>query len=201
MNIVCSDLEGILVPEIWIGVSRETGIDELKLTTRDISDYDILMKMRIGILKDKGLKLRDIQKVISGLRPLPGATEFLHWLRGVMQVVIVSDTFTEFAGPFMKQLDYPTIFCHNLITDSTGMITGYKLRQTDSKKKVADALQKLNYNVIAIGDSYNDLSMLRQADNGILFNPPANIASANGDLKVVKTYEDLKKEIERIAGI
>lgn len=195
MNIVCSDLEGILVPEIWIGVSRETGIEELKLTTRDISDYDILMKMRIGILRDKGLKLKDIQRVISGLKPLPGAEEFLHWLRTQMQVVIVSDTFTEFAGPLMKQLGYPAIFCHNLITDSSGSITGYKLRQPDSKKKVAEALQNLNYNVIAIGDSYNDLTMLRQSNKGILFNPPSNIAASNSDLKVVRTYEDLKKEI------
>lgn len=200
MNIVCSDLEGILVPEIWIGVSKETGIDELKLTTRDISDYDILMKMRIGILRDKGLKLKDIQKVISGLKPLPGASDFLHWLRSQMQVIIVSDTFTEFAGPFMKQLDYPTIFCHNLVTDNSGTITGYKLRQPDSKKKVAEALQKLNYKVVAIGDSYNDLTMLRQADKGILFNPPANIASSNSDLTVVKSYEDLKKEIEIITS-
>lgn len=198
MNIVCSDLEGILVPEIWIGVSRETGIDELKLTTRDISDYDILMKMRIGILRDKGLKLKDIQRVISGLKPLPGAEEFLHWLRTQMQVIIVSDTFSEFAGPLMKQLAYPTIFCHNLITDSSGAITGYKLRQPDSKKKVAEALQNLNYNVIAVGDSYNDLSMLRQANKGILFNPPSNIASSNSDLKVVSTYEDLKREIAQV---
>ncbi|HEX2920940.1 MAG TPA: bifunctional phosphoserine phosphatase/homoserine phosphotransferase ThrH [Bacteroidales bacterium] len=196
MHIVCSDLEGVFVPEIWIGVSRETGIDELKLTTRDISDYDVLMKRRIGILKENGLKLKDIQNVISKLRPLPGALEFLNWLRTELQVIIVSDTFTEFAGPLMKQLGYPSIFCHNLITDSSGSITGYKLRQTDSKKKVAAALQSLNYGVIAVGDSYNDLSMIRQANKGVLFNPPDSIAAENKDLKVVSSYDELKKEIE-----
>lgn len=196
MYIVCSDLEGIFVPEIWIGVSKKTGIEELKLTTRDISDYDVLMKRRISILKEHKLTLKDIQDVIAGLKPLPGASEFLDWLRSQMQVVIVSDTFTEFAGPLMKQLGYPTIFCHNLVTDDSGMITGYRLRQNDSKKHVAAALQNLNYDVIAVGDSYNDLTMLRQANKGILFNPPASIAAENNDLSIAGSYDELKKNIE-----
>lgn len=192
MNILCSDLEGVFVPEIWISVSQKTGIDELKLTTRDISDYDILMKRRLAILRENGIKLKDIQLVISTLEPLPGANDFLDWARSTMQVVIVSDTFTEFAGPFMKQLGFPTIFCHNLIVDSDNNIIGYTLRQKDAKRHVAAALQSLNYKVIGIGDSYNDLSMLRQADAGILFNPPANIMSENPSLRVAGNFEELK---------
>lgn len=195
MNILCSDLEGVFVPEIWIGVSQKTGIDELKLTTRDISDYNVLMKRRLAILRENGIKLKDIQHVISTLKPLPGANEFLDWARSIMQVIIVSDTFTEFAGPFMKQLGYPTIFCHNLITDSDNNIVGYTLRQKDAKRHVASALQSLNYNVIGIGDSYNDLSMLRQSDTGILFNPPANIMEENPDLRVANNFEELKEMI------
>lgn len=195
MNIICSDLEGVFVPEIWIGVSQKTGIEELKLTTRDISDYDVLMKRRLAILKANGIKLKDIQQVISTLNPLPGANDFLDWARSYMQVVIVSDTFTEFAGPFMKQLGYPTIFCHNLITDSDNNIIGYTLRQKDAKRQVASALQNLNYKVIGIGDSYNDLSMLRQADTGILYNPPENIRNENPDMRVAMSFEELKSMI------
>jgi phosphoserine/homoserine phosphotransferase len=197
MHIVCSDLEGVFVPEIWINVSIQTGIDELKLTTRDISDYDVLMKRRLEILREHNLKLSDIQEVISTLHPLPGATEFIDWLRSRMQVIIVSDTFTEFAGPLMKQLGYPTIFCHSLITDNKGMIACYNLRQHDSKRKVAESLQGLKYNVIGIGDSYNDISMLRQADRGILFCPPENVKKEYPDLPVAGTYEDLKSIIEK----
>lgn len=196
MHIVCSDLEGVFVPEIWVNVSEQTGIDELKLTTRDISDYNVLMKRRLEILKENKLTLQDIQNVISRLKPLPGALEFLDWVRSQMQVIIVSDTFIEFAGPLMRQLGNPTIFCHNLITDSSGNITGYNLRQTDSKRKVAEALQILNYKVIGIGDSYNDISMLRKADTGILFNPPRNVIAENGDLKIVGSYDELKLFIE-----
>lgn len=192
MNILCSDLEGVFVPEIWIGVSQKTGIDELKLTTRDISDYDVLMKRRLAILREQGIKLKDIQNVISTLKPLPGAEEFLGWARSIMQVIIVSDTFTEFAGPLVKQLGYPTIFCHNLICDTDNNIIGYTLRQKDAKRQVASALQSLNYKVIGIGDSYNDLSMLRQADTGILFNPPVNIREENPGMRVAMNFEELK---------
>jgi phosphoserine/homoserine phosphotransferase len=195
MYIVCSDLEGVFVPEIWINVSRQTGIDELKLTTRDISDYDVLMKRRIHILNENNLTLSDIQEVISQIKPIPGAVEFIDWLRAKMQLIIVSDTFTEFAGPLMKQLGYPTIFCHNLISDSSGRITGYRLRQKDSKRMTAEALQSLNYKVIGIGDSYNDLSMLRKADIGLLYCPPDNIVKENRDLKVIRSYDELKKEL------
>lgn len=195
MHIICSDLEGILVPEIWINVSRHTGIEELKLTTRDISDYDVLMRRRIEILRENNLTLADIQNVISKIEPLPGAARFLEWVRSRMQIVIVSDTFTEFAGPLMKQLGYPTIFCHNLILDGNGMIKSYNLRLKDSKKYVAEALQSLNYKVIGIGDSYNDISMLRQSDNGILFNPPENVIDEHPDLPVVQSYDELQKMI------
>ena len=198
MHIVCTDLEGVLVPEIWINVSMKTGIDELKLTTRDISDYDVLMKRRLEILKENNLKLHDIQYVISTLKPFPGARDLMHWLRQRMQIIIVSDTFTEFAGPLMRQLDFPTIFCNDLITDETGGITGYRLRQKDGKRKVAEALQALNYKVIGVGDSYNDISMLRQSDDGILYNPPENVRKENEDLRMVKTYGELRELIGSI---
>jgi phosphoserine/homoserine phosphotransferase len=198
MHIICSDLEGIYVPEIWVNVAIQTGIDDLKLTTRDISDYDVLMKRRIEILKKHNLKLIDIQNVISGISPLTGALEFLNWIRSQTQIIVVSDTFLEFAGPLMKHLGYPTLLCHHLITDENGMITGYKLRQSDSKKKVAAALQSLNYTVTAIGDSYNDISMLRQANTGILFNPPKNVIEEHGDLPITRNYEELKKKLQQV---
>jgi len=195
MYIVCSDLEGIYVPEIWINVSKHTGIEELKLTTRDISDYNVLMRRRLALLRQHKLKLTDIQQVISKLKPLPGAREFLDWLRSHLQLIVVSDTFLEFAGPLMVQLDNPTLFCHHLTTDKEGNVVDYNLRQQDAKKKVVEALQSLNYKVIAIGDSYNDISMLRQADNAILFNPPQNVIDENGDLTVAVSYDELKKII------
>jgi phosphoserine / homoserine phosphotransferase len=198
MYIVCSDLEGVFVPEIWINVSTHTGIDELKLTTRDISDYNVLMKKRLSILKKYSLTLRDVQNVISLLKPLPGALEFMNWLRSKTQLIIVSDTFTEFADPLMSQLGRPTLLCHHLTTDSEGNITDYNLRQEDSKKHIVEAFQSLNYKVIAVGDSYNDISMLRKADHGILCNPPQNVADENSDLKVVKSYSSLKRIISQI---
>jgi len=198
MYIICSDLEGVFVPEIWINVSVHTGIEELKLTTRDISDYNVLMKGRLDILRRNSLTLKDIQSVISELKPLPGAIEFLDWLRSRLQLIIVSDTFTEFADPLISQLGRPTIFCHNLSTDSHGNITDYILRQKDAKKMVTEALQNLNYKVIAIGDSYNDISMLRKADIGILYNPPQNVADENKDLRIVRTYNDLRNIISAI---
>jgi phosphoserine/homoserine phosphotransferase len=201
MYIVCSDLEGVFVPEIWINVSRHTGIDELKLTTRDISDYNILMKGRLEILLKHGLTLADIQKVIALLKPRPGALEFVDWLRSKSQLIIVSDTFIEFAEPLLIQLGRPTLLCHHLTTDGSGIITNYNLRQKDAKKRVVMALQSLDYKVIAIGDSYNDIAMLREADFGILFNPPKNIIEEHGDLTVTKTYNDLKQIIlQRISN-
>jgi len=198
MHIVCSDLEGVFVPEIWVNVSIHTGIDELKLTTRDICDYNVLMKRRLELLRKYGLTLRDVQNVISLLKPLPGALEFIDWLRTRTQLIIVSDTFSEFADPLMRQLGRPTLFCHHLTTDSEGNIIDYNLRQDDGKKHVVEALQSLNYKVIAIGDSYNDISMLRKANQGILYNPPQNVADEHCDLKVVKTYLSLKRSITQL---
>ena len=195
MYIVCSDLEGVFVPEIWVNISLQTGIDELKLTTRDISDYNVLMKRRLELLKEHHLTLHDIQKVISRLEPLPGALDFVDWLRTRLQLILVSDTFIEFADPLMKQLRRPTLLCHHLTVDTDGNITDYILRQNDAKKKVVNALQTLNYKVIAIGDSYNDISMLRQADIGILFTPPLKVADENKDLPVIKSFDVLKETI------
>ena len=198
MYIVCSDLEGIFVPEIWINISRITGVDELKLTTRDIDDYNVLMKRRLEILKEHRLTLHDIQKVISQLKPLPGALEFLDWLRTLLQIIVVSDTFVEFADPLMKQLGRPVLLCHNLTVDTLGNITDYNLRQKDAKMNVVCALQTLNYKVIAIGDSYNDIAMLRKAEHGILFNPPRNVIDQNSDLLVTESYNSLKQRILQI---
>ncbi len=195
MYVICSDLEGVFVPEIWVNVSEKTGIKELKLTTRDISDYDVLMKGRLEILRKHNLNLKDIQDVISRLEPLPGALEFVNWLRSIAQLIIVSDTFIEFAAPLLAQLGRPTLLCHHLTTDSSGNIISYNLRQKDAKKKVTEALQGLNYKVIAIGDSYNDISMLRKADVGILFNPPQNVIDEHGDLIIIRSYGELKQTI------
>lgn len=192
MYIICSDLEGVFVPEIWINVSLKTGIEELKLTTRDISDYNVLMKRRIEILKEHGLTIHDIKKVISEIKPLPGALEFLDWLRSNLQLILVSDTFTEFADPLMAQLGRPTLLCNNLTLANNGTITGYNLRQPEGKKKVAAAIQGLNFKVIAVGDSYNDIAMLRQAELGILFRPPLNVIKDHNDLPIVNSYSELK---------
>ena len=195
MYVICSDLEGVFVPEIWINVSKQTGIDELKLTTRDISDYDVLMKRRLELLHEHNLTLHDVQRVISQLSPLPGAIEFVDWVRSCTQLIVVSDTFIEFADPLIRQLGRPTLLCHNLTTDGDGKITNYNLRQKDAKRKVVESLQSLNYKVIAIGDSYNDLNMLRKAELGILFNAPQNIIDANSDLLFVNSYDDLREVI------
>jgi phosphoserine / homoserine phosphotransferase len=195
MYIICSDLEGVFVPEIWVNVSKYTGIDELKLTTRDISDYNILMTRRLEILRQHSITLSDIQKVISLLKPLNGALEFVDWIRTRCQLIVVSDTFIEFADPLLKQLGKPTLLCHHLTTDTEGNIIRYNLRQKDGKKKVVEALQSLNYKVIAIGDSYNDIAMLRKAELGILYCPPQNVIDENKDLKVVTTYNELKEII------
>ncbi len=192
---ICLDMEGVLTPEIWKYVAKETGIDELKLTTRDISDYDVLMKRRLQILKDHGITLKDIQKVISRMDLLPGAKEFMDWLRSVSQVLILSDTFIEFGQPFMEKLGYPTLLCHHLEVDKQGMISDYKLRIEDQKRKTVQALRKLNYKIIAAGDSYNDTGMLQEASNGILFRPPQNVIEEFPQFPVVNDYENFKQII------
>jgi phosphoserine/homoserine phosphotransferase len=195
MYIVCSDLEGIFTPEIWINFAEITGIEELKLTTRDISDYNILMKRRLGILEENNLTLDDIQAVIRKMEPVEGALDFLNWLRSLVEVIIVSDTFVEFAGPLMEKLDRPTLFCNTLSVNGEGAITGYNLRQQDGKKKVALALKSLDYQVIAIGDSYNDITMLQAADHAILYRPPDNVVKEYVEFPVAYTYEELKERL------
>ena len=195
MYIICSDLEGVFVPEIWIKVAQKTGIKELELTTRDISDYDVLMKKRLSILHQNNLKLQDIQNVISAIDPLEGAVEFLDWLRSYHQIIIVSDTFVQFAGPLMEKLGRPTLFCNTLSVDSSGSVTGYNLRQSDGKKKVVLALDSLNYKVVAVGDSYNDINMLKEAKTGILFNPPDNVKKEFPEIPMTFSYAELKNII------
>ncbi|MHC4292069.1 MAG: bifunctional phosphoserine phosphatase/homoserine phosphotransferase ThrH [Planctomycetota bacterium] len=195
MDIVCSDLEGIFTPEIWINFAEITGIEELRLTTRDISDYDVLMRRRLAILDENNLKLDDIQAVIAKMEPLEGALELLDWLRSMMQVIIVSDTYVEFAGPLMEKLGRPTLFCNTLSIAADGSIGGYNLRQPDGKKKVALALKTLNYKVIAIGDSYNDITMLKAADHAILYRPPQNVKKEYAEFPAVLNYNELKQRI------
>ncbi len=192
MIITCLDLEGVLVPEIWINVSKKTGIQELSLTTRDISNYDVLMKKRLGILKQHGLKLKDIQDVIATLTPLEGAKDFLDWLRTEFQVVILSDTFHEFAAPLMQKLGWPTLFCHSLEIGPKGDVVNYKLRMKDQKKAAVEAFKKLNFKVIAAGDSYNDTSMLCAADAGILFCPPDNVKKEFPQFPVALNHGEMK---------
>ncbi len=198
MYILCSDLEGVFVPEIWINVAKHTGIDELKLTTRDINDYDVLMKRRLEILHQHNLTIHVIQQVIANIKPLPGAVEFITWLRKRIEIIVVSDTYSEFANPIMEKLGRPTLFCNSLTIDHLGNIKDYNLRQPDGKRKVAEALQNLNFKVIAVGDSYNDINMLRKADAGILYRPPQNVIDDNPDLPVAVSYDELKKMISAI---
>ena len=193
--IACLDLEGVLLPEIWIEFAKQTGIDSLKLTTRDIPNYDELMSGRINTLSQNNLKLKDIEDVIYTLKPLEGANEFLKWLKTEFQVIILSDTFYQFSKPLMKQLDFPTLFCHNIITNDAGVITGYKLRQKNGKAEAVRALQGLNFDVIAAGDSYNDIGMLKQADIGILFNPPKSVINEFPQFNVTKNYNEFKNEL------
>ncbi len=195
MFIVCSDLEGIFTPEIWINVAEITGIDELRLTTRDISDYNVLMKKRLAILDEHNLKLADIQAVIAKMQPVEGALEFLNWLRSIVPLIVVSDTYVEFAGPLMEKLGRPTLFCNTLTVNGSGAISGYNLRQEDGKKKVALALQSLNYEVIAIGDSYNDITMMQVADHAILYRPPDNVKEEYSQFPAVYNYAELKERL------
>lgn len=196
MQIVCLDLEGVLVPEIWIEFSQRTAIPELRRTTRDEPDYDKLMKYRLGILAEKGLGLPDIQAVIADMGPMPGAREFLDALRDAYQVVILSDTFYEFAKPLMVQLGMPTLFCHKLEADARGMLVNYHLRMPDQKRAAVKAFKELNYKVIAAGDSYNDTAMLGEAHAGILFRPPQNVIEEFPQYPVVKDYTALRTEID-----
>ncbi len=198
MHLVCSDLEGIFLPEIWIQFAEKTGIQELRLTTRDISDYDVLMKHRLKILREHGLKLPDILAVIAGMDPLDGALEFLEWVRSATQILVVSDTFVEFAGPLMKKLGYPTLLCNTLTVSADGSIADYRLRQTDGKRKVAEAMRGLNYSVIGVGDSYNDISMLTAADHGILYRPPDNVREEFSAFPVATDFPALKAMIATI---
>jgi phosphoserine / homoserine phosphotransferase len=194
VEIACLDLEGVLVPEIWIEFAKVTGIESLKATTRDIPDYDVLMKQRIRILEENNLGLKEIQDVIATLKPLDGAVDFVDWLRERFQVIILSDTFYEFSQPLMRQLGFPTLLCHRLNIDDRGMVTGYTLRQKDPKRQSVLALKTLYYRVIAAGDSYNDTTMLGEADQGILFHAPQNVIEQFPQFPAVHTYEDLKKE-------
>lgn len=197
--IACLDLEGVLVPEIWISVAERTGIGELRRTTRDEPDYDKLMRGRLEILDRHGLKLADIQRVIASMRPLEGAVDFLAWLRQHFQVIILSDTFDEFAQPLMAQLGYPTLFCNSLIVDEQGRVRDYRIRIRDGKRKAVMALKLLNFDVVAAGDSYNDISMLAEADYGILFRPPERIVAEYPQFRVARTYDELRDAFGDIA--
>jgi phosphoserine/homoserine phosphotransferase len=197
MFLLCSDLEGVFVPEVWINVADKTGINELRRTTRDEPDYNLLMRSRMKILDQHGLKLHDIQDVIAQIRPLPGATDFISWVKERTQLIVVSDTFIQFADPLMKQLGRPTLFCHTLVMDDTNRIIDFTLRQPDPKRRTVEALQGLKYQVIAMGDSYNDISMLKQAEVGILFRPPQNVIHDYPEFPVVTDYEELKTILSR----
>lgn len=205
MEIICLDLEGVLVPEVWINVAERTGIEALRATTRDIPDYDVLMRQRLRILDEHGLKLADIQAVIGGMGPMEGAREFIDGLRERYQVIILSDTFYEFAEPMMRQLGWPTLFCHRLSVDETGRIANYHLRMPDQKRKSVEALRALNFTVLAAGDSYNDTTMLKAAHAGILFRPPENVIREFPQFPVVREYAELDAELsaacERLSAV
>lgn len=198
MNIVCLDLEGVLIPEIWKAVAAETGVEALMRTTRDEPDYDKLMNYRLDILAKHDIRLPKIQEVIGTLSPLDGAKEFITWLTAQTRVIILSDTFAQFASPLMAQLGFPTLFCHELVIDPEGSITGYQLRQDDQKRKAVEALRSLNFGIIAAGDSYNDLSMLQSADHGILYCPADQFAAEYPDFPVTRNHDALKAELEKL---
>ena len=198
MNIVCLDLEGVLVPEIWIAFAEASGIPELKRTTRDEPDYDKLMKWRIGILKEHGLGLKEIQDTIAKIDPIPGAKEFLDELRSITQVIIISDTFTQFAGPLMKKLGYPTIFCNSLEVADNGEITGFKMRIENSKYTTVKALQSIGFQTIASGDSHNDLGMIKASKAGFLFKSTEQIKKDNPELPAYETYVELMEAIKKV---
>lgn len=200
MDLVCLDLEGVLIPEIWIAFAEKTGIDALRATTRDIPDYDVLMQQRLRILQEHQLKLQDIQEVIQTLTPMAGAKAFLDDLRANYQVIILSDTFYEFAQPMMQQLAWPTLFCHRLVVNASDTVTGYELRQKDPKRMSVRSLHALNYRIFAAGDSYNDTSMLSEADEGFLFRAPANVIQEFPQYRVTEEYSELRRFIDEAAA-
>jgi phosphoserine/homoserine phosphotransferase len=200
MQVVCLDLEGVLVPEIWIAFAERTGIAEFRRTTRDEPDYDKLMRWRLGLLRQHGLKLADIQDVIAGMGPLEGAREFLDELRARFQVLILSDTFYEFADPLMRQLGRPTLFCHRLVVDEQGFVAEYRLRLPDQKRHAVNALKGLNFRVIAAGDSFNDTAMLGAADAGFFIHPPPAIAAQFPQFPVCSSYDELRSAIDSAAA-
>lgn len=196
MKILVADLEGVFLPEIWINVALKTGIEELKLTTRDISDYDVLMTRRLELLRENNLKIQDIREVISTLDPLDGAVETLDWIREESQIIFLSDTFEEFAKPLMKKLGFPSLLCHNLTIDTQGNIADYNIRINSQKKEAVKALQTLNYHVIAFGDSYNDIGMIQQADQGFFFMPPESVVTDYPHIPITRNYDELKTMIK-----
>ena len=198
MNIVCLDLEGVLIPEIWIAFAEKTGIEALRRTTRDEPDYDVLMRYRLDILDKEGFKLADIEEVIGTLDPMPGASEFVEWVNSQTRLVILSDTFRQFAGPLMAKLGHPTLFCHDLVIDDTGRIADYSLRLKDHKRKAVEAFKALNFDTFAAGDSYNDLSMIDVADNRALYSPPERLTIERPELPVARTHAELRQIIEGI---
>lgn len=200
MNLVTLDLEGVLIPEIWIAFADAVGIPELRRTTRDEPDYDKLMRYRLAILAEHNVKIADIERVISTLEPLAGAREFIDWLKSKTRTIILSDTFEQFASPLMTKLGSPTLFCHELEISSDGVVKGYKLRMPDQKKKAVEAFRALNFTVISTGDSYNDLSMLRAANSAVLFRPTDKFAAENSDLPVARDYRELKAFFSRFIG-
>ena len=199
--ITCLDMEGVLTPEIWLAVAEKTGIKELNVTTRDVPDYDELMKLRLGILAKHHVRIDDITRVVADLGPLEGANEFLSWLRARCQVIILSDTYYDLVGPLMQQLGFPTIFSHTLEIDNEGHIRNYHLRQKDQKRHAVAALKGLHFRVLAAGDSYNDISMLKEADAGMFFRPPESIRSEYPQFPVTRSYQELKEELCRVGGI
>jgi len=200
MIVVCLDLEGVLAPEMWVEFATHVGIEELKLTTRDEPDYDKLMRHRMRILERNGMRLSDIQAVVDTLGPLPGAREFLDALRTRYQAVILSDTYYEFVLPIMRQLDWPTLFCHHLQTDASGRIVGYRLRMKDQKRAAVSAFRDLNFGTIAVGDSYNDTAMLQQAHAGVFFRPPPNVVAEFPQFRVASDYAELRAVIDEAAA-
>lgn len=195
MDFLCLDLESVLIPEIWVEFAQRTGIEALSATTREVPDYDVLMRQRLGQLKEHGLGLAEIQAVIAEMEPLPGAVEFLEWARPRYQVTIISDTFYEFSQPLMEKLGWPTLLAHHLVCDEKGAVVDYKLRQSDPKRHSVIALQQLGYQVIAVGDSHNDISMLQQAEVGILFRSPEGVKAAYPQFPTVDNFADLKAQI------
>ena len=195
MHVVCLDLEGVLVPEIWIGLAEKTGIESLRATTRDIPDYDQLMRQRLKVLDKCNMGFADLQAVAESLEPMDGAQEFLDWLRERFQVIILSDTFYQLAGALMRKLGWPTLFCNKLEIDPSGRISGYRLRQEHPKREAVKALKSLNYRVLAAGDSYNDLSMLAEADAGVLFRPPENVIRDAPGYVVTEDYAGLSRAL------